>query len=251
MTVLKGEGTHPILFETASVPVRAVTHTTYRAVPDLKGEWPTVMVVGGAKGLSSQVRDLCRRLARHGIAAVAPDLYSGSKVPFEPEAARQKFAALDALGVRRVLRDIGRYLADGLGPWDTAEEGFGVLAMQEGAAHGVFVATMFDSPLVLAAPNLTESSPGMDEDFEPLPDPPGVIDALPTFTEPLLGLIGKEDEFSPVSVVMEARQAAPHSQWVLYEGLGHDYLDDGTPGFDQAAFTDSLERIIEFFGKNL
>lgn len=251
MSVLKGEGTHPILFETASVPVRAVTHTTYRAYPDLRGEWPTVMVVGGAKGLSSQVRDMCRRLARHGLAAVAPDLYAGKKVSADIDEARAKFAQLDRHAVRRILRDVGRYLDDGQGPWDTDEESFGVLAFQEGAGWGVEIAAAFDSPLVLAAPTLRERSPGVDEDFDSLPPPPGAIELLPDLVEPVLGLVGKDDEVTPLELVMQAREAAPHSQWVLYEGLGHDFLDDHEPGFDQAAFSDSIERMIDFFTKNL
>lgn len=251
MTVLKGEGTHPILFETSSVPVRARTHTAYRAMPDLAGEWQTIMVVGGAKGLSSPVRDLCRRLARHGFAAIAPDLYAGRSVPKDRESAAKAFLQLDRSATARILRDVGQYLADGRGPWDTADEGFGVLALQEGALSGLVTAIEFRSPLVLAAPNLRESSPGLDADFKPIPPPPGVLAALPRLVEPILGLAGREDNVVPIEDVMAARDAAPHSQWVLYDGLGHDFLDDNELGFDQAAFTDAFERIVEFFGKNL
>lgn len=249
--MLKGEGTHPILFESASVPVRALTHSVYRAMPDLKGTWPTVMVIGGAKGISSPVRDYCRRLARHGMAAVAPDLYSGARVPADPDEAAIAFRDLDAARVTRVLRDVGRYLADGLGPWDTDDEGFGVVAFDAGALHGVRCAIDFGSPLVLASPSLAELSPGLDDEFKPIPPPPGVADALVDMIEPLLGLIGRADEVSPFELVAAAREAAPHSQWVIYEGLGHDFLDDNEPGFDQAAFSDALERVLDFFSKNL
>lgn len=251
MSVLKHEGTHPIRFETASVPVRTVTHTVYRAIPDLRGEWPTVMVIGGAKGLSSPVRDLCRRLARHGFAALAPDLYAGVSVGDDSEEVALAFANLEVSATKRILRDVGRYLADGLGPWDTDDEGFGIVAIQAGALHGVETAIEFGSPLVLAAPNLREISPGMDDQFKPLPAPQGVLDRLPGLVEPLLGLSGRADEVSPIDDVMAARDVAPHSQWVLYEGADHDFLDDNEEGFDLAAFGDAFDRIVEFFGKNL
>lgn len=251
MSVLKHEGTHPILFETASVPMRTVTHTVYRAMPDLRGVWPTLMVVGGAKGLSSPIKDLCRRLARHGFAALAPDLYADSAVPKDPTDAALEFANLDPSATRRILRDVGRYLADGMGPWDTDEEGFGIVAFREGAVHGVKTAIDFGSPLVLGSPNLREISPGLDDRFKPLPPPPGVIDFLPGLVEPVLGLIGKDDEVSPLDDVMEARRAAPHSQWVLYDGAGHDFLDDNEAGFDPVAFNDAFDRIVDFFTKNL
>jgi len=249
--VLKGEGIHPILFDTRSVPVRTRTHTVYVARPDLVGEWPTVMLVGGAKGLSSPLRDLCRRLARHGFAAVAPDLYAGDRVPTDGAAAFAAFSELPQTVVHRVLRDIGRYLDDAAGPWDTDKNGFGVIAVQEGALHGLLTAVDFGSPLVLMAPNLRESSPGLDADFKALPAPPGVLDRLGETAEAVLGLIGREDEVSPIDDVMAARGNAPHSQWVIYDGAGHDFLDDNEPGFDLAAFTDAFERTVDFLEKNL
>ena len=251
MSVLKHEGTHPIRFETASVPVRTLTHTVYRAIPELRGEWPTVMVIGGDKGLSSPVRDLCRRLARHGFAALAPDLYAGAPTPDDAEERAVAFAGLDAGDTKRILRDVGRYLAEGTGPWDTDEEGFGIVAMQGGALHGVETAVEFGSPLVLAAPNLRQVSPGLDDEFKPLPAGTGFLDALADLVEPILGLIGRSDEVTPIEDVMAAREVAPHSQWVIYEGAGHDFLDDNEDGFDLAAFGDAFERTVDFFSKNL
>ncbi len=251
MSVLKGEGTYPILFRTSSIPVRTLTHTAYVARPDLAGEWPTVMILGGAKGLSSPVRDLCRRLARHGVAAVAPDLYGGAAVPVDRDEASHAFDALDPVCLGRVAGDVGRYLAAGAHPWDTDEAGFGVVGIQEGAAAGVAVALDFGSPLVMMAPNLGESSPGVDAEFNPLPEPLGVLDRLGEVTGPLLGMIGREDELSPIADVMEARDIAPHAQWVIYDGLGHDFLDDNEAGFDRPAFADVVARTVEFLIKSL
>jgi carboxymethylenebutenolidase len=221
------------------------------AYPGVAGEWPTVLLVGGAKGLSSPLRDLCRRLARHGFAAMAPDLFAQKPVPADHAGALEAFSQLDQSTVRRVLRDLGRYLDDAAGPWDTDDNGFGVIAVQEGALHGLRTAIDFGAPLVLMAPNLREPSPGLDKEFKALPAPPGVIEGLGDLAEPVLGLIGREDDVSPLDDVMAARQTAPHSQWVIYDGVGHDFLDDNEPGFDQAAFADAFDRTVEFFEKNL
>ena len=249
MSVLKGEGTHPILFGTVSVPVRTRTHTAYSARPDLRGSWPTVMVVGGATGLTPPVRDICRRLARHGLAAVAPDLYAGR--PPRREVAAAEFAAADREPMRRVLMDLGRVLLAGTGPWDTADEGFGVLAFQEGARLGIETAIEFASPLALVAPNLVEASPGVDSDGVELPTAPGAVDALPGLLEPIMGIMGRDDTVTSMDQVHEAREAAPHSQWVLYPALGHEYWNDNADGFDQAGFADTMERLVEFFDKTL
>ena len=249
MSVLKGEGKHPILFGTVSVPVRTRTHTAYSARPDLQGAWPTVMVVGGAAGLTPPVRDICRRLARHGFAAIAPDLYAGK--PPKPDVAAMEFAGADRAPMRRILTDIGRVLLSGAGPWDTAEDGFGVLGVQEGARLAVETAVEFASPLALVAPNLVEASPGLDSDGNELEAPPGAVAALPGLLEPIMGIVGRDDSVTSLDQVHEAREAAPHSQWVLYPALGHDYWNDNADGFDLSGFTDTMDRLIEFFNKSL
>ena len=77
MSVLKGEGTHPILFGSTSIAVGTRIQGGYLARPDLTGEWPTIVVVASEWGVTSSTKDLCRKMARRGFAAIAPDLYRG------------------------------------------------------------------------------------------------------------------------------------------------------------------------------
>ncbi len=69
--------------------------------------------------------------------------------------------------------------------------------------------------------------------------------------DPILGLAGKDDAFADVEAVGAARAAAPHAEWVLYEGAGEDFFDDAREGFDQQAFDDAIERIVAFSDKHL
>src|SRR5262245_41554609 len=48
----------------------------YRAMPDGKGPFPIVLVVQEIFGVHEHIRDLCRRLAKAGYLAVAPELYA-------------------------------------------------------------------------------------------------------------------------------------------------------------------------------
>ena len=79
MSVLKGEGIVPILFGSTSISVGSLTHTGYLARPDLAGEWPTVVVIPSAWGVTGAMKDVTRRLARQGFAAICPDLFAGNR----------------------------------------------------------------------------------------------------------------------------------------------------------------------------
>jgi carboxymethylenebutenolidase len=48
----------------------------YRAAPDGKGPFPIVIVVQEIFGVHEHIRDVCRRLAKLGCLAVAPELYA-------------------------------------------------------------------------------------------------------------------------------------------------------------------------------
>ena len=93
MSVLKGEGKVPILFGSSSIAAGSVIHRGYLARPDLTGEWPTIIVLAGAWGVTSSIKDICRRLARHGFAVVAPDLYVGAAPPRSADADEAALAA--------------------------------------------------------------------------------------------------------------------------------------------------------------
>lgn len=234
MSVLKGEGKVPILFGSKSVVAGPRTHATYLARPDLAGEWPTAVLVPSAWGITSSVKDLARRLARQGVAAVGVDLFRGK----QPERSADLSAAERAMSevppdrAARDLADIIRFIANPAGFWSNAEDGFAVVGIGSGGHHAVAAADRFDAPLVLAA----SASLG---------------DVPAGFTAPLLGLYGREDETVSVDEVMAARAALPHAEWVLYDHVGHDFLDDYRPGFDLEAYQDAVERISGFCEKHL
>lgn len=50
---------------------------SYLALPEGAGPHPGVLVVHEASGLNDHIRDICRRLAEQGYAAVAVDLFAG------------------------------------------------------------------------------------------------------------------------------------------------------------------------------
>ncbi len=238
MTVLKGEGKVPILFGTTSIAVGSRTHEGYLARPDLAGEWPTVLVVPDVFGVSSSVKDLCRRISRQGFAAVGVDSYE-RKRPSRSLGADEIAAAyrdLDADRVLRMMLDVVRFMQNPAGFWSSAEHGYGVLALGEGLRFGMrLIAATQPAALGLAYTPLTEDSNAR----------------LAGFGGPILGVWGGEDDVVDLAAVRRLREVHRRTEIVVYGGLGHAFLDDGSNDYDFAAAQDALERLTEFYAKQL
>ena len=58
------------------IPVKDGTVPAYRAAPDKGGPFPVVLVVQEIFGVHEHIKDVCRRLAKLGYLAIAPEMYS-------------------------------------------------------------------------------------------------------------------------------------------------------------------------------
>jgi carboxymethylenebutenolidase len=58
------------------IPVADGEIPAYRAMPDKKGRFPTVLVVQEIFGVHEWIQDICRRFAKLGYLAIAPSLYA-------------------------------------------------------------------------------------------------------------------------------------------------------------------------------
>jgi carboxymethylenebutenolidase len=58
------------------VPVADGSIPAYRAMPDKGGPFPTVLVIHEAWGVHEHIKDLCRRFAKLGYFAIAPELWA-------------------------------------------------------------------------------------------------------------------------------------------------------------------------------
>jgi carboxymethylenebutenolidase len=254
VSVLKGEGKVPILFGSTSIVGGTRTLGGYLARPDLTGEWPTIVVAASEWGVTSSVKDLCRRLARHGFAVVAPDLYRGAP-PRRGASQEDAVEAAQEIPAPRADGDldaIAEYIANPAGFWSNAEQGFGTLGVGEGARFAVpFAARRPGTAIALLAPRL--SAPPVDADaYGDVPAPlryPN--DAIGRVVGPIFGASGRDDPTVPVDDVMELRRLAPHAEWVLYDGVGSHFTDDSLDGYDPDAHRDALERVVGFFEKHL
>ncbi|MGD2103371.1 MAG: dienelactone hydrolase family protein [Acidimicrobiia bacterium] len=234
--MLSHEGTYPIMYGGLPIPVGARHRTGYLARPDEAGKVPVVFVIPDLDGLGSLEKDLCRRLAREGFAAISIDLYGADGDGLDLYNAMTDDAAL------LVLDELHQFLVSEDVEWN-AEDVVGVLGIDTGGRFGLIKAATrpWVRSLALCYTPLTG-----DEDREHQ-----IADYLDHLPIPVLGLYGMGDHLIASSTVDEAQRRNEHGQWLLYQDAAHGFLDIDGEGFDQSAADDAFARILAFFGATL
>ncbi len=244
MSVLPHEGTYPILYGDFEVPVGSGFSRGYLARPDSAGVFPAVIVLHDIRGMASHEKDLCRRFARHGFAALAVDLYRGQAPGRRAELAEAE-EAYHRLRDRRVLRDIDEtyeFLASEDVEWP-AKGTVGLVGLDVGGRLALLYADGRDHvrAVAVAYPPLA----GDDQREQQL------APVLERLRIPILGLFGSDDPLVPAESVDTAQQLNPSGDWLLYQGATHDFLNDSAEGYDPAAAADALGRIVSFLSTHL
>jgi len=236
LAVLSHEGTYPIMYGSWPIPVGASHRNGYISRPDVAGKVPVVFIIHDLDGLSSVEKDLCRRFAREGFAAISIDLYGERGDPLD------LYNSLTDDRALYVLDELHQFLVSDDVAWN-AEDRVGILGTDVGGRFGVIKAATRDwvRSLALCYTPLTG-----DEEREH--QVAGYLDHLPV---PVLGLYGAEDELIDNASIDEAQTRNDHGQWLLYEGVGHGFFDIDGDGFDQSAADDAFARLVAFFKGSL
>jgi carboxymethylenebutenolidase len=243
--------------ETADVriPTSAGEIPAYRAMPAATGKGKTkspsvVLVVHEIFGVHEHIRDVCRRLAKKGYFAVAPDLFvrqgDVSKLP-DIDAIREVVAKVpDA----QVLSDLDATVAWAAGAGADASK----LGMT-GFCWGGRVTWLYSahSPKLKAGVAWYGRLVGDKDDRRPR-QPVEVGNALHA---PVLGLYGEKDQGIPLDTVEAMKKAlasgtgaSKKSQIRTYPKAGHAFLADYRPSFEPASAADGWKRMLAWFKAN-
>lgn len=217
----------------------------YYARPAGAGPFPTVVVIEEIFGVHEYIKDTCRRLAKLGYLAVAPELYARiadlSKMTDAGQIIRDVISkAPDAT----VLSDL-----DSTVVWAMANHGDPARLGVTGFCRGGRNVWMFaeHNPQLKAA--VAWYGPVMSPTSEIQPTTP--TDHADALKCPLLGLYGEKDPSIKVADVQaaaaRARAAGKSVEIVVYPNSAHAFHADYRPSYVKADAEDGWARMLAFF----
>jgi carboxymethylenebutenolidase len=229
-----------------SIPVADGKMPAYRAVPKSGNNLPTVIVVQEIFGVHEHIKDICRRFAKLGFFAVAPELYARqgdvSKIKNIQEVITQVVSKVpDA----QVMSDLDATVAwaKSTGQADTAKLGitgfcWGGRIVWMYAAHNpkLKAGVAWYGRLITDTDALRPKNP---------------IDIVSDLKAPVLGLYGEADGGIPVESVEKMRAAlkaaSKPAEIVLYPETPHGFYADYRESYRKEAADDGWKRLLAWF----
>ncbi len=231
------------------IPVADGEMPAYRAMPAKGGPFPVVLVVQEIFGVHEHIKDICRRFAKLGYLAIAPELYARqgdvSKIDELPRDHHQgRLEGARRAGHVRPRRDGGVGQEDGQGGHGQARhhrlllgrpDRLAVLGPQQGPEGGRGLVRPAGRPARRAASQE--------------PDRPG-RNAERAGARPLR----RRRQGIPVESVEKMQKALKDadkpSEIVLYPDTPHGFHADYRPSYRKDKAEDGWKRLLEWFKKN-
>ena len=219
------------------------------ARPAGKGKHPAVIVVNEIFGVHEWIKDVCRRFAKAGYVAVAPEYFFRGD-PDKTLAKLTDFTAIRVIvakaGNEQVMGDVKTTL-DWLGTQGFVNKNkLAITGFCWGGAVTWMAAARFPELRAGGAwYGRLKGEPGIEGRKWPL-------EVAADLKAPVLGLYGALDKGIPVADVeaMQARLKGSKSSIMLYPDADHGFLADYRPSFNAAAGKDAWERLLKHFKAN-
>ncbi len=225
-----------------SIPTSDRDIPGYRAMPAEGKGFPLTLVVHEVFGVHEHIKDICRRLAKLGQMAVAPELYirqgEVSKIPNIQEIISKVVSKVpDA----QVISDLDATVswAERTGAADMNRLGitgfcWGGRITWLYAAHSSQLKAGVAWYGRLTGPNSAAT-------------PKHPLDIASDLKAPVLGLYGGKDQSIPLSTVEQMREAvkAAHktAEIIVYPEAGHAFNSDYRPSYNEAAAKDGWHKL--------
>ncbi|HEX5262958.1 MAG TPA: dienelactone hydrolase family protein [Phenylobacterium sp.] len=235
-----------IVAETVEITTADRKIPAYLARPEGKGRHPVVFVNSEVFGVHEWVKDVCRRLAKAGYVALAPDLFVRAGDPSK---------TVDM----KVVMDIVKATPEAQVTSDTAAS-LKYLAAQPYAdmkRAGVTGFCWGGGATWLCCERFPEFKAGVawygPLKAGPYPRTPP-LDLVKDLKAPVLGLYGGQDKGIPQADVDAMREAVKASgkraEIIVYPDAQHGFLADYRPSYNAEAAADGWKRMLAFFKAN-
>lgn len=231
------------------IPVKDGEIPAYRAMPDKGGPFPVVLVVQEIFGVHEHIKDICRRLAKLGYLAVAPELYARQgDVSKETDIQKIISTVVNKVPDQQVLGDLDAAVAwaKKSGRGDTAK-----LAVT-GFCWGGRIVWLYaaHNPDLKAGIAWYGRLTGMADELHPKHP----LDVVANLKAPVLGLYGGADTGIPTDTVEQMQKALKAankpSEIVLYPDTPHGFYADYRPSYRKDKADDGWKRLVAWLKAN-
>lgn len=232
-----------------SVPTADGKIPAYRAMPDQGGPFPVILVVQEIFGVHEYIQDVCRRLAKLGYLAVAPELFHRQGDPRKYESIPDLLKhVVSKVPDAQVLSDLDAAVA-----WaEKSGFGDGKRLGITGFCYGGRIVWLYAAHNPRLKAGVAWYGRIVAERTPTMPTHP--IDVADKLHAPVLGLYGGADQGIPNDTVERMRAALKKtgspSEIILYEGMPHGFHADYRPTYRKDAAEDGWRRMLAWFKKH-
>ena len=229
-----------------TVPTSDGTIPAYRAMPAEGGRFPVVLVVQEIFGVHEHIKDVCRRLAKLGYLAVAPELYARqgdvSKLANNNDILTK---VVSKVADAQVLADLDATVAwaDDSGRGNIEKLGI------TGFCWGGRIVWLYAAHNRQLKAGVAWYGRLAGNHSEMQPQHP--IDLVGSLKTPVLGLYGGNDQGIPLETIEEMRKALKaagnSSEIIVYPDTPHGFHADYRPSYRKEQAQDGWKRLQAWF----
>ncbi|GKW19231.1 carboxymethylenebutenolidase [Pectobacterium araliae] len=238
-----------IVASETTIPSQGEQLPAYIARPvNHDGPLPIVLVVQEIFGVHQHIQDVCRRLAKQGYMAIAPELYFRQGNPSHYKDIQQILTELvHKVPDSQVLSDLDR-----AANWAIKQGGDASKLAITGFCWGGRITWLYaaHNPQLKAAVAWYGKLTGE----KTLNSPKHPVDIATELEAPVLGLYGAKDASIPlekVDIMRQALRAAnATAEIIVYPDAGHAFHADYRPSYHEESARDGWQRMLAWFQKN-
>jgi carboxymethylenebutenolidase len=229
------------------LPVKDGEIPAYRALPEGGKSLPVVLVVQEIFGVHEHIRDVCRRLAKLGYLAIAPELYARQGDVSKTTNMQEIFAVVEKVPDAQVMSDL-----DGAAAWAARNGGDPDKLAITGFCWGGRITWLYAAHNQKVKAGVAWYGRIVGQSSELTPKHP--IDVVKELNAPVLGLYGGADAGIPNDTVERMRAAlkaaGKPSEIHSYPDTPHAFHADYRPSYRKEAAEDGWKRLVAWFRKN-
>lgn len=229
------------------IPVGDMEIPAYRAMPAKGGPFPVALVVQEIFGVHEHIKDVCRRFAKLGYMAIAPELYARQGDVAKLKSVDEIRAVVSKVPDAQVMGDLDATVeyAKETGKGDVARLGI------TGFCWGGRIVWLYASHSKLLKAGVAWYGRLVGDKSELFPKHP--IDVAGELQAPVLGLYAGKDQGISLESVEKMRsavkQAKVDSEIIVYPDAQHGFHADYRPTYNAADAEQGWSKLQAWFKK--